>query len=175
MARAVVLNPPDDDWFSRSGAPLTEEDVSAAKEYLAALDFADCTIRVAPDAATAEAIMRDPAWDTRWWSREEAERRRLTDLAKRLHGLRATFEALTTATEGRIEASFRRALASPGIAPGREALARAAAGALSMSLHGLALARLTHAGEAHVFVRKYALFALGRWPLGVAGGALHVF
>lgn len=175
MARAVVLSQPSAEWFFRSGTPLSLEDLSAARGYLAALDLADCEIRAAPDAAAAEAIMRDPGWDTRWWSREEAERRRLTDLSKRQHGLRATFEALTAATEGQIEASFRRALASPGITAEREALARAAAGALSMSLHGLALARLTDGGEAHVFVRKYALFALGRWPLGVAGGALHLF
>lgn len=175
MARAAVLSEPNEEWFCRSGTPLSQEDISAAKGYLAALELADCEIRAAPDAAAAEAIIRDPAWDTRWWSREEAERSRLTDLAKRQHGLRATFEALTASTEGQIEASFRRALASPGITAGREALARAAAGALSMSLHGLALARLTDAGESHVFVRKYALFALGRWPLGVAGGALHLF
>jgi hypothetical protein len=119
--------------------------------------------------------MRDPRWDTRWWSCEEAQRRRLTDLAKTQHGLRATFEALTAVTEGQTEASFRQALAAPAIAAGGEALARAAAGALSITLHGIALVRLTGSGDSHVFVRKYALFSLGRWPLGVAAGALHLF
>ena len=175
MARTALVSAQPADWFTRSGAPLSPGDVSAARDYLAALDLADCGVRAAADAGAAEAVMRDPAWDTRWWAREEAERRRLTDLAKRQHGLRATFEALTAATEGQTETCFGRAMASPGIAAAGEALARAAAGALLMALHGMALARLTGAGDGHVFVRKYALFALGRWPLGVAGGALHLF
>jgi hypothetical protein len=170
---AVVVDPAR--WFSRVGTALDDDDQRAALAYLTALGLMNLEVRPALDASRAEAVMRDPAWDTRWWSIEEAERRRLTDLARKQHGLKATFEALSAAAEGQTELSFRQALAAAPIAQGDEGLARAAAGALSMALHGMALVRLADAGDAHVFVRKYALFSLGRWPLGVAAGALHLF
>ena len=55
------------------------------------------------------------------------------------------------------------------------ALVRAASGAASMALHGAALARLAGQGAEHLFVRKYALFESGRWPLGVVGGLFYLF
>jgi hypothetical protein len=55
------------------------------------------------------------------------------------------------------------------------ALTRAAAGAASMTAHGRALAQLAETGDAHVFMRKYALFEGGRWPLGIVGGVFHLF
>lgn len=176
MARAVLIAVADRArWFCRLGTTLTGEDHRAARAYLVALGQPELEVRLAADAASAEAIMRDPGWDTRWWVREEAERKRLTGRVSRTHGLRATLEALSAATEGHTENSFRQAMAAPALAPGGEALARAAAGALLMALHGQALARLGGCEESHLFMRKYALFSLGRWPLGVAGGALHLF
>lgn len=127
------------------------------------------------DAAQAGRIIRDPDWDTRWWAREEAERRRLTESTSKKHGLAAALEALTLATEGRTETSLRQALGAQPIMAGGESLARAAAGALLTALHARALAMLAGCGESHLFMRKYALFALGRWPLGVAHSALHLF
>jgi hypothetical protein len=44
-----------------------------------------------------------------------------------------------------------------------------------MALHAAALARLAGEGPDHLFMRKYALFESGRWPLGVVGGSLHLF
>lgn len=175
MARAAGVGSPPAAWFSRVGLPLSEEERSAATQYLSALALPGLAIARAINAADAERIMRDPQWDTRWWSREEAERKRLTTVASGRHGLRAALEALTLATEGHTETSFHQAMASPAILSGGEALARAAAGALLMALHAHALARLTGCEDSHLFVRKYALFSLGRWPLGVAAGALHLF
>ena len=175
MARAAGLDSSLPAWFCRVGLPLSEADRDAARDYLSALGLPDLEIVRTTNAADAERIMRDPDWDTRWWSREEAERKRLTAVASSRHGLRAVLEALTLATEGQTEASFGQAMASNAILAGGEALARAAAGALLMALHAHALARLSECGESHVFVRKYALFSLGRWPLGVAGSALHLF
>jgi hypothetical protein len=154
---------------------LTESDLAAAQAYLSALGLPDLEVVQPADAAHAERVIRDPDWDARWWSREEAERKRLTDSASRKHGFRAALETLTLATEGQTEASLRQAMASPAIAIGGEAMARAAAGALLMALHAHALARLAGCGDSHLFMRKYALFALGRWPLGVSHGALQLF
>jgi hypothetical protein len=175
VARAAGLDSSTPAWFSRVGLPLSEADRDTARDYLSALGLPDLEIAQTTNAADAERIMRDPDWDTRWWSREEAERKRLTAVASSKHGLRAALEALTLATEGHTEASFRQAMASTVILPGGEALARAAAGALLMALHAHALAQLSECGDSHVFVRKYALFSRGRWPLGVSGGALHIF
>ncbi|MGH8629725.1 MAG: hypothetical protein ACREU7_03025 [Burkholderiales bacterium] len=175
MARAAGVDPDTKAWFSRVGLPVSEADRDAALNYLAALGLPGLEIVQAADAAQAEKIIRDPNWDTRWWSREEAERKRLTDFASRTHGLGAALEALTLATEGHTEASFRQAMASAAIVPGGETLARAAAGALLMAVHARALAQLAGCEESHLFMRKYALFSLGRWPLGVAHAALHLF
>lgn len=175
MARAVRLDSSPPAWFSRVGLPLSEADRDAARDYLSALGLPDLEIVRTTNAADAGRILRDPDWDTRWWSREEAERKRLTANASGKHGLRAALEALTLATDGHTEASLRQAMASRAIVLGGEALARAAAGALLMALHAHALAHLSECGDSHVFVRKYALFSLGRWPLGVSGGALHIF
>jgi hypothetical protein len=174
VARAASLTAAQA-WFSRIGAALSDADRDAAQRYLAALELADLQIVAAADAATAQRIIRDPHWDTRWWSREEAERKRLTERVASKHGVRGALAALTSANEGQTEQTLRCAMASAAIAAGGEALARAAAGALSMALHAVALARLAGSEESHLFVRKYALFSLGRWPLGVSAGALHLF
>jgi len=42
-------------------------------------------------------------------------------------------------------------------------------------LHEAALVPLAGQGSDHVFVRKYALFAAGRWPLGTVGGMFYLF
>jgi hypothetical protein len=44
-----------------------------------------------------------------------------------------------------------------------------------MALHAATLARLAGQGPDHLFVRKYALFESGRWPLRVVAGAFHLF
>jgi hypothetical protein len=55
------------------------------------------------------------------------------------------------------------------------ALVRVASGAATMALHAATLARLAGQGPDHLFVRKYALFESGRWPLRVVAGAFHLF
>lgn len=72
-------------------------------------------------------------------------------------------EALGAAVDACIEPTFAAALA----ACADEALARVASGAALMAAHGRALASLAGYGDAHPFVQKYALFARGRWPLGL--------
>ena len=50
-----------------------------------------------------------------------------------------------------------------------------AAVALALAAHQRTLAQLAGEGGRHVFVRKLALFAAGRWPLGYHRGRYHVF
>ena len=85
-------------------------------------------------------------------------------------------ERLTAPTERAgqsIHGAAAIAAARDGIADA--ALVRVASGAATMALHKAALARLAGEGPSHLFVRKYALFESGRWPLAVVGGMFYVF
>ncbi|MFO1318976.1 MAG: hypothetical protein U1F52_05130 [Burkholderiales bacterium] len=111
-----------------------------------------------------------------WWEREESERRSLLVRVVECLGEPAAMETLGLeigVDHEIIHGAATVAAARAGVADA--AILRAAAGAASMAAHGFALARLAEAGRSHVFVRKYALFEAGRWPLGIVGGAFHLF
>lgn len=153
------------DWFSRLGAPLADDEAALAAGYLAALDLpAHTRIEVARDWREAERLIRNPLTETGWWAREESERRLLMSEAATRIGESLLFETLTAAVEGYAEATYSGALAAGG---GDEAAAKVASGAALMTVHCKALALLAGRGENHLFVQKYALFARGRWPLGM--------
>ena len=173
----VLPNHADAAWFACLGLPLTPADLRDARAYLEALDYApDTPIAAVADWKRAEAITRDPDWDRTWWAREEDERERLMRVAQEKVGRDALLERLTAATEmasQSIHGAAAIAAERDGVADA--ALVRAASGAATMALHGAALARLAGQGPEHVFVRKYALFESGRWPLGVVGGLFYLF
>ncbi|HUF21956.1 MAG TPA: hypothetical protein VMP00_14540 [Burkholderiales bacterium] len=162
-------------WFTRLGSPLEPGERVAAAGYAESLGLGSLALSVAADARQAEAIVCDPQWDSRWWAREEGERATLMAEAGSRIGREALLEVLTLAVESHTETSLSRALAAQLLVPGGAELARVASGALLMALHCKALATVAQRGDGHLFMRKYALFALGRWPLGVRRGALHVF
>jgi hypothetical protein len=54
-------------------------------------------------------------------------------------------------------------------------LAGSAAGAASEALHLAELARLAGESDGHAFHAKRALFAAGRWPLGLLHGRYRIF
>lgn len=160
-------------WFDRLGQPLTAPETQAARAYLQALGYGDST-RVAgvADAEAAESIIRSPGWDERWWTTESTERERLQTLAEARLGRAEVLEHLTQlATRHNDEISA----AAQQRVQGDAALARAAAGAAALALHEQALAGLTGAPADHLFMRKYVLFALGRWPLGVVLQTFHLY
>jgi hypothetical protein len=164
-----------DDWFRRLGEPLTAADRAAADGYAQSLGLDAPESRLAADAAVAEALIRDPEWDSGWWAREERERQALMREAQANLGVEAVLDALSVAVEPHTEPSYRRATEAPALADAGEALARAASGALLLAVHCRALARLCGRGDSHLFMRKYELFARGRWPLGVRDGTLILF
>jgi hypothetical protein len=173
----LLSNPGDVAWFACLGLPLATADERDARAYLDALGYPDSTpILHVRGWRDAEAITRDPAWDQRWWTREEQERERLMAQAKARLGEVATLERLTAATELASEAIHgAAAIAAERDGLADAALVRAASGAATMALHAAALARLAGEGSGHLFMRKYALFESGRWPLGVVGGRLFLF
>jgi hypothetical protein len=174
---SVLPNHADAAWFACLGLPLVPADVRDARAYLQALDYPpETTIAAVADWLGAEAITRDPQWDRTWWALEEDERARLMQVARDHVGDDALLERLTAATElasQSIHGAAAIAAERDGVADA--ALVRAASGAASMALHGAALARLAGQGPEHLFVRKYALFESGRWPLGVVGGSFYLF
>jgi hypothetical protein len=174
---AVLPHQADAAWFACLGLPLAAGDLCDAAAYLAALGYPPSTpIRGVPDWPAALALTRDPGWDRRWWDEEQAERARLMRVAEQRLGRDALLERLSAGTELAGEAIHGAAAVAAerdGVADA--ALVRAASGAASMALHAATLARLAGQGPDHLFMRKYALFESGRWPLGVTAGSFHLF
>jgi hypothetical protein len=171
---ATVISPvATERWFSRLGAPLGGEDANAAAGYLAVLGLPVSTpIAVAADWAEAERITRGPQAGAGWWTREEAERRTLMQETTARIGEQLLLQTLTDAVEGYAQATYACAARSCG---GDETLARVASGAALMAVHCRALALLAGRGEDHLFMQKYALFARGRWPLGMRDSTFTLF
>jgi len=163
-------------WFACLGLPLSASDRRDAAAYLESLGHPGLEIRGVPGWREAERVARDPHWDAGWWAVEDAERTRLMAQARARLGETAVLERLSSATE--LAGEFVHGAAAvaaerDGIADA--ALVRAASGAASMALHTAALAQLAGEGAGHLFMRKYALFASGRWPLGIVGRVFFLF
>ena len=164
-------------WFAACGLPLENSDLSDARAYLQSLNAtAGTTIEPVASWEHAERIIRNPAWDTSWWEREEAERKVLLAQCVARFGEAETLDHLSIAAGIEHEVIHgAAALAASRAGVADPALTRAAAGAASMTAHGRALAHLAEVGETHMFMRKYALFEGGRWPLGIVRGVFHLF
>lgn len=163
-------------WFAAVGQELTAGEEREAKDYLAALGFADHPLIVAPGWRAAEAATRSPDWNPAWWNAEEAARLALLDRARNRWGEPGLMAALTRVTD---EAT-RLTLGAASVAATRDgvadaALTRVAAGAATQAAYQAALALAANAGAEHAFAIKYRLFAAGRWPLGLVGDTFHLF
>lgn len=165
MARGVAAIAQTQRWFSRLGLPFDETEARLAAGYLDALDLAAApNLAIATGWRDAEAIIRDPQSGAGWWEQEEAERKLLMQETQQRIGTQLLLETLTSAVDGYAESTYACAMKS---CDGDEALAKAASGAALTSIHLHALALLAGRREHHVFVQKYALFAAGRFPLGM--------
>ena len=103
-----------------------------------------------------------------WWRAEEEERSRL-EKAAQLNLADAEWLGLNETLHGAAAVAATRA----GCA--HAALIRAAAGAASYTSYQARLARAAGAPAGHPFLRKYALYCGGRWPLGVYQGRFAIF
>ncbi len=162
-------------WFSAVGETLTEGEREDGVDYAGALGFADATIDLIADWTAAERAARGSGYD-RWWAAENAQRALLLKTATDAFGLHPVMTALTRVTEAAsavVMGAASVAAARSGVA--NAALARVAAGAATEAAYQAGLARLAGADGAHAFAIKFRMFAAGRWPLGIAGGILHLF
>jgi hypothetical protein len=175
----ILASPAQSDtaWFACLGQPLLSAQLAAARAYFCALGYAgDAPIHAVDSWAAAERVVRDPQWERRWWEAEEQERERLLQQARDRLGAGLLLERLSAATELAADAIHAAAaIAAERDGSADAALIRAASGAGAMALHELALARLAGCDSEHLFMRKYRVFASGRWPLGVLGGAFYLF
>jgi hypothetical protein len=160
-------------WFARAGQPWSAAESAAVEELIAswpALDGATTAAVASADAASA--LLRTAVFDDAWWDEEEGLREGLwhaathalsdAELERRLAEAGARWRQVA-------HDAARRAFAADS------ALAHDAAAALALAAHQRMLAQLAGEGGRHVFARKLALFAAGRWPLGYHRGRYYVF
>jgi hypothetical protein len=164
-------------WFSRQGAALAPSEHQALAELLGAHPaLADAQIAVVASWAEAAAIYHAGEWDAAWWDLEEEEREALWQVAADRLGEQAVFQRVTAA--GDALAPAIRAAARVATTQGQDGaveIAPAAAGAALLAVQQATLAELAGAGGEHFFRHKRALFAAGRWPLGLVRGRYYVF
>jgi hypothetical protein len=162
-------------WFALLGEPVAAAEDRLIEAYLAGLGLAALPVEPVADWSEARSVVTDAAWDRRWWQAEQREKQRLWRVAVALHGEPDVLRALSRtldASEG-----LRRSAASAAERFGctDAGLAGSAAGAASEALHLAELARLAGESDGHAFHAKRALFAAGRWPLGILHGRYRIF
>jgi hypothetical protein len=155
----------EEGWFTALGEPLDDLERADIDAYLSGLGFTSPIQRVSSWQEAFEVCAR-PA--EAWWNAEEAERRRLEARVK-LDPAHAGWLALNEVLHGAAAVAATRAGCSDA------GLIRAAAGAASYAAYQARLARAAGAGTSHPFLRKYALYCGGRWPLGVYQGRFAIF
>ena len=154
-------------WFSALGEALGDDERREIAGYLAGLGMnAAMPVRQASTWEEAGDICRVPS--EQWWQAEEGQRAALEAKAS-LDPADREWLALNDALHGAAAVAAARA----GCADA--ALIRAAAGAASYAAYQARLARAAGAPSAHPFLRKYALYCGGRWPLGVYEGRFAIF
>lgn len=155
----------DEAWFSALGEPLGDFERAEIAAYLSGIGM-QSPVREVSSWKEALEICAHPA--DAWWNAEEAERVRLESAVK-LDPAQPEWLSLNEALHGAAAVAAARAGCSDG------ALIRAAAGAASYAAYQARLARAAGAGPTHPFLRKYALYCGGRWPLGVYDGRFAIF
>ena len=154
-------------WFSALGEPLGDDERSEIAAYLDGLGMdAAMPIQQALTWQKAHELCRTRSDD--WWRAEEDARARL-ERSARLDPADPEWLALNDALHGAAAVAAARA----GCADA--ALIRVAAGAASYAAYQARLARAAGAASGHPFLRKYALYCGGRWPLGIYHHAFAIF
>ena len=162
-------------WFGACGAPFGDAERALAQGYVASLGLGDLPVAAVPDWRQAEATIRRADWGREWWEAETAAEQALHRMGAARYGRAPLLKALTEITEEAVALRDHAAAALARAGISSEALAKVAGGAVGQACHQRALALLTEAPDHHAFVRKFRLFARGRWPLGVVARSCFVF
>ena len=132
-------------WFSALGEPLGDDERSEIAAYLDGLGM-DAAMPIQQALTWQKAHELCRTRSDDWWRAEEDARARL-------------------------ERSARLDPADPQWLALNEALH----GAASSAAYQARLARAAGAASGHPFLRKYALYCGGRWPLGIYHHAFAIF
>ena len=164
-------------WFARVGLPLEPDEEAAVLDLMRLLAphpaVAVAALRSWQEAA---AFVRAAERDSTTWDQDEDEREALWT--------RATYQRTEDDVLRQLDAGIRglsaemraAALAAIGGAGVVDAaLANEASEMALLAAHQSALALLAGEGPDHRFVRKYALFVRGRWPLGYHSARFAIF
>ena len=164
-------------WFARVGLPLAEEETAAIGELtrIVALPV-PVVVTVLATWQEAAAFVRAVEHDATWWDQEEEEREALWIRATEHRTETELFEHLNAMT-GVLDAEVRAAAFAAAKAAGAAdmAIAIEATGMALLAAQQSTLAGIAGAGSDHRFVRKYALFTGGRWPLGYHSARFVIF
>jgi hypothetical protein len=164
-------------WFARVGLPLAEEERAAIGGLLqVAVPHAPVAITALASWQEAAVFVRAAAHDSAWWDDEEEERELLWARAAEERTEAGLFELVTAATRGldvELRDAAHAAMAAAGVAD--TSIAGEAAAMALLAAHQHALAQIAGAGTEHRFLRKYALFREGRWPVGYHSARFVIF
>lgn len=158
-------------WFTRLGAPLSEDERTLARA--AAAGYHVEGIEVVADLPAAKALALEPAGAPAA-DADAVEARVLRDRAVAAAGEQRVLGDLSSIVDAALEptiAAARDALAAAGIVS--DEYARVLAGAAALAAYHAALAKACGMLD-HPFVAIDALFARGRWPLGPHAGRFAV-
>ena len=164
-------------WFARVGLPLAPEEEAAVGE-LSRIAAPGALVAVTALASwqDAAAFVRMAEHDATWWDQEEEEREALWTRAtehRTESELLQRLVAVSLALDAEVRGAALAAAAAAGVAD--TAIAIEATGMALLAAHQSTLAGLAGAGPEHRFVRKYALFTGGRWPLGYHSARFVIF
>jgi hypothetical protein len=162
-------------WFAACGQPLGPGERDIAFAYLTGLGFDPSPLEGVASWREAARLIQDPDWSRDLWAAESAAEKSLYRAGLALYGESRLLELLSEITEAAapIHDNALRALSRAQIADAT--LAKVAAGAAAQACHQQTLAILGEAPPGHAFARKFQLFALGRWPLGLVARTAYVF
>ncbi len=163
-------------WFSQLSRPIDKETRALARSYLDGLGLPQVEVARLRDWEEASDAALSLDIDTAQWEAEESLRAHLAAEALMVISEEALSIALTHMASllgERLGNAIRDAAAFWEVED--EGLMDAAAGDAMRTVHSAALALVTGAEYDHPFRRKLALFARGRWPIGVAGMTLNFF
>lgn len=163
-------------WFSMLGEPVAGEDSRLIQAYLRGLGLTeDVPALGVADWNDARAVATDATWDRRWWDAEQREKQRLWQAASARHGESELLGALSRTLDSSEDLRRASAHAAERFGCTDAGLVASAAGAASEAFHLAELARLAGESDGHPFHAKRALFAAGRWPLGILRGRYRIF
>ncbi len=164
-------------WFARVGLPLSSAETAAIDELMRIVaPHAPVAVTLLASWQEAAAFVHASERDSTWWDQEEEERELLWTRAAEFRPESELLLCVNEMSRG-LDVEVRGAAAAAATAAGvaDTAIVGEASGMALLAAHQSALAEMAGEKTDHRFVRKYALFKGGRWPLGYHSARFVIF